>query len=319
MAWELFGWFQHLCSRKGRFNVWNHTLTDGDPRKTCAFHFSFHKIEVAQPDYIKRCATAFGVIRTLSRIDRIIIKLSMAETPLPCLSSRSGGKEYPWLFGWKSDLLDPLDLWYWWPWEDYSIAWCICSVDIVHISLVHDAMHPPSHRCISLRQAPAFRSIDCIVASNRIILNAAGFSMASKNILLWGYGSRNIEKNSVHAKCWNSDGPHGHLHLWAPSKSLCNAWRKSMLLPKVWLATVWYQNLRDFGAESHTQTRAIAFSVPQQDRTTLFPLYYSKVPPVDLAAMWIDPISLAARYRVACSSTPAKHFKSVAGVWNLAW
>ena len=39
---------------------------------------SFHILEVAQSDYTRTDATALGVIRTLSRIDRIFINLPMA-------------------------------------------------------------------------------------------------------------------------------------------------------------------------------------------------------------------------------------------------
>ena len=41
-----------------------------------SFHFWF---QVAQSDYTRKDATALGVIRTLSRIDRIFINLPMAE------------------------------------------------------------------------------------------------------------------------------------------------------------------------------------------------------------------------------------------------
>ena len=61
----------HICDpEEGRFNVWNQTFTDGDPRKTAMFHSFFpHVLEVAQPDYTRRDSTALGIIRTLSRID----------------------------------------------------------------------------------------------------------------------------------------------------------------------------------------------------------------------------------------------------------
>ena len=70
----------NICDpEERRFNVWNQTLTDGGPRKTAMFHFFPHVLEVALSDYTRRDATALGVIRTLSRTDRIIINLPMAE------------------------------------------------------------------------------------------------------------------------------------------------------------------------------------------------------------------------------------------------
>ena len=63
-----------------RFNVWNQTFTDGDAGKTTMFSFFFpHVFGTAQPDYTRRDFTALGIIRTLSRIDRIFINLRMAE------------------------------------------------------------------------------------------------------------------------------------------------------------------------------------------------------------------------------------------------
>ena len=47
-------------------------------RLPCSTHFP-HVLEVAQPDYTRRDSTALGIIRTLSRIDRIFINLPMAE------------------------------------------------------------------------------------------------------------------------------------------------------------------------------------------------------------------------------------------------
>ena len=44
------------------------------------FHFFFpHVLEIAQPDYTRRDSTALGIIRTLSRVDRIFINLPTAE------------------------------------------------------------------------------------------------------------------------------------------------------------------------------------------------------------------------------------------------
>ena len=71
----------NICDpEEGRFIVWNQTFTDGDRGKTAVFHSFFpYVLEVAQPFYTRRDATALGDIRTLSRIDRIFINLPMAE------------------------------------------------------------------------------------------------------------------------------------------------------------------------------------------------------------------------------------------------
>ena len=70
-----------ICDpEEGRFIVWNQTFTDGDLGKTAVFQSFFpYVLEVAQSDYTRRDAMALGVIRTLSRIDRIFINLLMAE------------------------------------------------------------------------------------------------------------------------------------------------------------------------------------------------------------------------------------------------
>ena len=48
----ILGDFNICDPEEGRFNVWNQTFTDGDPRKTAMFHSFFpHVLEVAQPDY----------------------------------------------------------------------------------------------------------------------------------------------------------------------------------------------------------------------------------------------------------------------------
>ena len=76
----ILGDFNIYDPEEGRFNVWNQTFTDGDPRKTAMFHSFFpHVLEVGQPDYTRRDSSALGIIRTLSRIDRIVINLPMAE------------------------------------------------------------------------------------------------------------------------------------------------------------------------------------------------------------------------------------------------
>ena len=67
----------NICDpEEGRFNVWNQSF----PGMTAVFHSFFpYVLEVAQSDYTRRDSTALGVIRTLSRIDRIFINLPMAE------------------------------------------------------------------------------------------------------------------------------------------------------------------------------------------------------------------------------------------------
>ena len=70
----------NICDPEGRFNAWNQTITDGDPGKTAVFHSFFpYILEVAQPDYTRRNASALGDMRTLSRIDRFFVILLVAE------------------------------------------------------------------------------------------------------------------------------------------------------------------------------------------------------------------------------------------------
>ena len=71
----------NICDREeGRFNVWNLSITDGDPAKTAVFHSFFpHVLEIDQSDYTRRDSAAVGNIRSLSRIDRIFINLPIAE------------------------------------------------------------------------------------------------------------------------------------------------------------------------------------------------------------------------------------------------
>ena len=71
----------NICDlEEGRFNVWNQSFTNGEPTKTAVFHSFFpHVLEVARSDYTRKDSTALGVIRTLSRIDRIFNNLLMAE------------------------------------------------------------------------------------------------------------------------------------------------------------------------------------------------------------------------------------------------
>ena len=59
--------------------MWNQTFTNGDTGKAL-FHSLFpHVLEIAQPDHTRRDSTVIGIIRTLSRIDRIFINLPVAE------------------------------------------------------------------------------------------------------------------------------------------------------------------------------------------------------------------------------------------------
>ena len=71
----------NICEpEEGRFNVWKETFTDGDTGKAALFHSLFpHVLEIAQPDCTWRDSTVIGIIRTLSRIDRIFINLPVAE------------------------------------------------------------------------------------------------------------------------------------------------------------------------------------------------------------------------------------------------
>ena len=75
----ILGDFNICDPEEGRFNVWNQSFTDGDPGKTVFHSFFPHVLEVAQPHSTRRDATALGVIRTLSGVDRIFINLPMAE------------------------------------------------------------------------------------------------------------------------------------------------------------------------------------------------------------------------------------------------
>ena len=76
----IMGYFNICEPEEGRFNVWNQTVTDGDTRKAALFHSLFpHVPEIAQLDCTWRDSSVIGIIRTLSRIDRIIINLPMSE------------------------------------------------------------------------------------------------------------------------------------------------------------------------------------------------------------------------------------------------
>ena len=60
--------------------MWNQTFTDGDTVKDALFHsLSPHVLEIAHPDYNRRDSSVTGIIRTLSRIDRIFINFLVAE------------------------------------------------------------------------------------------------------------------------------------------------------------------------------------------------------------------------------------------------
>ena len=69
----------NVCEpEEGRFNVWNQTFTDGDMEKAALFHSLFPRVlEIAQPDYTRDSVN--GVIRTLSRIDRALTNIPVAE------------------------------------------------------------------------------------------------------------------------------------------------------------------------------------------------------------------------------------------------
>ena len=71
----------NICEpEEGRFNVWNQTFTDGDTRKAALLHVFFLAFsKIAPPDFARRDSTVEGVLRTLSRIDRAFINLTMAE------------------------------------------------------------------------------------------------------------------------------------------------------------------------------------------------------------------------------------------------
>ena len=60
--------------------LWNQTFTRCDTGKAALFHsFSPHVLEIAQPDCTGRDSSVIGIIRTLSRIDRIFINFPVAE------------------------------------------------------------------------------------------------------------------------------------------------------------------------------------------------------------------------------------------------
>ena len=64
----------NICDpEEGRLNVWNQPFTDGDLGKTAMFHSFFpYVLEIAQSDHSRRDSSALRVIRTLSKIDRIL-------------------------------------------------------------------------------------------------------------------------------------------------------------------------------------------------------------------------------------------------------
>ena len=88
MELALFWATSSVEPEEGRFNVWNQTFTDGDPKKTAVFHSFFpHVLEVAQPDYTRKDSTALGIIRTLSRIFFTIYPWLEQETSTVTLTS----------------------------------------------------------------------------------------------------------------------------------------------------------------------------------------------------------------------------------------
>ena len=73
-------WMISIEPEEGRFNVWNQTFTPGDTGEAALFHsFSPHVLETAQPDCTGRDSSVIGIIRKLSRIDRIFINFPVAE------------------------------------------------------------------------------------------------------------------------------------------------------------------------------------------------------------------------------------------------
>ena len=82
MGWALY-WVTStsVIQRKDDFiSGTRHSPMATRERLHCFISFFFpHVLEIAQPDYTRRDSTALGIIRTLSRIDRIIINLPMAE------------------------------------------------------------------------------------------------------------------------------------------------------------------------------------------------------------------------------------------------
>ena len=54
-------------------------IHDKAERPPCFIPFFPHVLEIAQPDYTRRDSSVIGIIRTLSRIDRIFVNLPMAE------------------------------------------------------------------------------------------------------------------------------------------------------------------------------------------------------------------------------------------------
>ena len=81
--------FVNIQSRRNNLVIVNvHFEPDGHPRKTAVFHSFFqHVLEITQSDYTRRDFSVLGIIRTLSRIDRVLIKLPMVEARnFPCYS-----------------------------------------------------------------------------------------------------------------------------------------------------------------------------------------------------------------------------------------
>ena len=137
-----------------------------------------------------------------------------------------------------------------------------------------------------------------------------------------------LRRVSWDANCWNVQdvgtmiGPDGYLHCWtAHRKNSFNAWWKSMPLPKAWCrdcATSRFTRflcwvLLDLYMHQKRQLsrpRTMLFSVPQQDRTTLFHLHFLGLGPfVALVLNWRAFIPSSLRLgqellhaRISCSS-----------------
>ena len=89
MGWALFWVTSTFCGPEdGRFHVWKkdgsmsgtrHSPMATRERLQCFIPFFPHVLEIAQLDYTRRDSSALGIIRTLSRIDRIYLNVRMAE------------------------------------------------------------------------------------------------------------------------------------------------------------------------------------------------------------------------------------------------
>ena len=74
----ILGDFNICDPEEGRFQCLEPDIHRWRPGKDCCVPFFQNVLEVAQSDYTRRDATALGVTRTLSRVDRIFVNLPMA-------------------------------------------------------------------------------------------------------------------------------------------------------------------------------------------------------------------------------------------------